>query len=186
MLPQHGLMSSTMSTPRIRTSETLGCRSGAHKLNHLGTRPVSCFNHSSSWLSCHIVSLMLGNKKGADSGGSFHSKWWMIFWRPIRESLPFDSGATEKNSIWWWAQQLEALQINIFLGLKVIWASQCNILAVCLEMHYRELSQKTPQVEKRALGGSSNASCIFYLSSFHDATSWVILYHLASLNFPSK
>ena len=35
--PQHGLMSGAMSMPGIRTHKTLGCRSGAHKLNHSAT-----------------------------------------------------------------------------------------------------------------------------------------------------
>ena len=40
--PQHGLMSGAMSAPRIRTSETLGHRSGARELNHsaMGPAPV--------------------------------------------------------------------------------------------------------------------------------------------------
>ena len=43
MLPQRGLMSSAMSTPWIRTSETLGCRNGVCELNHsaTGLAPVS-------------------------------------------------------------------------------------------------------------------------------------------------
>ena len=39
MPPQHGLMSA-LSMPRIRTSETLGCRSGVHELNYLATEPT--------------------------------------------------------------------------------------------------------------------------------------------------
>ena len=40
--PQHGLMSGAMSTPRIRTSETLGRHRGAGELNHLavGQPPI--------------------------------------------------------------------------------------------------------------------------------------------------
>ena len=43
--PQHGLTSSAMSTPRIRTGETLDWRGGARKLNHLvtGPAPSKCF-----------------------------------------------------------------------------------------------------------------------------------------------
>ena len=43
--PQHGLMSGAMSPPRIRTGETLGCRSGAHELNHsaMGPAPIIYF-----------------------------------------------------------------------------------------------------------------------------------------------
>ena len=37
MLPQHGLMGGARSAPRIRTGETLGRQSGAHKFNHLAT-----------------------------------------------------------------------------------------------------------------------------------------------------
>ena len=37
MLPQNGLMSGAMYAPRIRTSETPGRQSGAHKLNHSAT-----------------------------------------------------------------------------------------------------------------------------------------------------
>ena len=37
MLLQHGLMNGAMSVPRIRTSETLGCQSRAHKLNRSAT-----------------------------------------------------------------------------------------------------------------------------------------------------
>ena len=42
MPPQHGLMSSAMSAPRIRTGETLGCQSGPRELNHsaMGLAPV--------------------------------------------------------------------------------------------------------------------------------------------------
>ena len=36
-VPQRGLMSSAMSTPRIQTSETLGHWSGGHELNHSAT-----------------------------------------------------------------------------------------------------------------------------------------------------
>ena len=44
MLLQHGLMSSAMSAPRIRTSETLG-QSRARELNHLamGLAPITYF-----------------------------------------------------------------------------------------------------------------------------------------------
>ena len=52
-LPQRGLMSSAMSAPRIRTSETLGCRSGVRELNHSATAsvPVLGFNNETvrSW-----------------------------------------------------------------------------------------------------------------------------------------
>ena len=40
MLPEHGLMSSAMSLPRIRTGETLGRQSGGRKLNHLAMGPA--------------------------------------------------------------------------------------------------------------------------------------------------
>ena len=35
--PQHGLTSGAMSTPRIGTGKTLGCRSRVHELNHSAT-----------------------------------------------------------------------------------------------------------------------------------------------------
>uniref|UniRef100_A0A9L0TL24 Coiled-coil domain containing 126 n=2 Tax=Equus TaxID=9789 RepID=A0A9L0TL24_HORSE len=38
--PQHGLMSGATSTPRIRNSEALGCRSRTHELNHLAMGPA--------------------------------------------------------------------------------------------------------------------------------------------------
>ena len=38
--PQHSWVSGAMSTSRIRTSETLGCRSGACELNHSATGPA--------------------------------------------------------------------------------------------------------------------------------------------------
>ena len=40
MTLQHGLMSSAMSASRIQTVETLGCQSGARKLNDLATAPA--------------------------------------------------------------------------------------------------------------------------------------------------
>ena len=40
MPPQRGLMSGAMSAPRIQTSETLGCQSGARELNHSATGPA--------------------------------------------------------------------------------------------------------------------------------------------------
>ena len=40
MLSQHDLMSSTMSAPRIRTSKTLGHRSGVRELHHSAMGPV--------------------------------------------------------------------------------------------------------------------------------------------------
>ena len=40
MPPQHGLTSSAMSMPRIRTGETLGRQIGAHKLNHMAMGPA--------------------------------------------------------------------------------------------------------------------------------------------------
>ena len=40
MPPQHGLMSSAMSAPRIQTGETLGHRSGVRKLNHSAVGPA--------------------------------------------------------------------------------------------------------------------------------------------------
>ena len=45
MPPQHGLMSGDRSTPRIRTGETLGHGSRAHKLNHsaMGPAPATTF-----------------------------------------------------------------------------------------------------------------------------------------------
>ena len=45
MPPQRGLKSSATSAPRIRTGETLGCRSGACELNHsaMGPAPNRCF-----------------------------------------------------------------------------------------------------------------------------------------------
>ena len=54
--PQHGLISSAMSTPRIWTSETLGSWSGARELNHsaMGPAPnIKCFESLSGckiWL----------------------------------------------------------------------------------------------------------------------------------------
>ena len=43
-LPQHGLMSGTMSAPRIQTGETLGRCSGARQLNHSATGPAPQIN----------------------------------------------------------------------------------------------------------------------------------------------
>ena len=42
-LPQHGLMSGAMSTPRIRTGETPGHQGRACKLNHSATRMALLF-----------------------------------------------------------------------------------------------------------------------------------------------
>ena len=52
-LPQHGLMSSAMSVPRIRTYETLGCLSRACKLSHWATGPAP----SQSFLMKSIIHL---------------------------------------------------------------------------------------------------------------------------------
>ena len=39
-LPQHGLISSAVSAPRIQTGEILGCRSGVCELNRSATGPA--------------------------------------------------------------------------------------------------------------------------------------------------
>ena len=39
-LSRHGLMSSAMSVPKIRTGDTLGCWSGVHRLNHSTMGPA--------------------------------------------------------------------------------------------------------------------------------------------------
>ena len=57
MLSQHGLMSSAMSVPRIRTGKTLGRRSRACELNHLAMRPAPPFEEilMSGHTYCHHV-----------------------------------------------------------------------------------------------------------------------------------
>ena len=47
--PQHGLMSGAVFVSRIRTSETLGCRSRAHELNHLAMGPAPKASFLCAW-----------------------------------------------------------------------------------------------------------------------------------------
>ena len=62
MLPQHGLISGAMSTPRIQTSKTLSRRSRAREFNHLvmGPAPWSHFSFLTQTLClAKIISSLL-------------------------------------------------------------------------------------------------------------------------------
>ena len=82
--PQCGLMSGAMSTPRIRTCETLGCGSGARELNHsaMGPAPRQDFNSSSIGFQVHNLS-----GHGADVRSPFNRvcspRGGSLCWRPV-------------------------------------------------------------------------------------------------------
>ena len=59
MLPQHGLMSSAMSTPRIWTSEILGRQSGVHKLNHSATGPAPEVDFKTSFQNSYTLTFLI-------------------------------------------------------------------------------------------------------------------------------
>ena len=84
MLPQRGLMSSAMSTPRIRTGETLGHCSGACELDLSAMGPAPGLNNSCRLQALGVVSSCLvlgpGMIEGRENTGLVCDNWIRRWW----------------------------------------------------------------------------------------------------------